>query len=245
MKDLQKMLGGLSKSGFMSGMAGGALSGVVTNLAMGKKSKKMGKSALKVGALAAVGGLAWKAYQSYSQQKSSGQNSRQANDPSYYYTPQRQSNSEQHTYSRPEPRTFDYGRVSENRFDEIIEDESADGGQMLLMQAMIAAAYADGHIDNDEQARIFNQVEQMELSTAEKASLFDELRRPKSMEQIVARVPDAETGVEVYAASLLAIDERMSVSEQYLDNLAKHLCIPRELKAAIHQQAHQARLQAS
>lgn len=239
MKDLQKMLGGLSKSGFMSGMAGGAVSGVITNLAMGKKSKKMGKGALKVGALAAVGGLAWKAFQSYNQQKSSGSQAQQTAEPSYYYTPQRQTSGEQHTYSRPEPRTFDYERVSENRFDEIIEE---DNGQMLLMQAMIAAAYADGHIDNDEQQRIFNQVEEMDLSTAEKASLFDELRRPKSMQQIVAKVPDAETGVEVYAASLLAIDERLSVSQQYLDNLANHLCIPRELRSAIHNQAQQARL---
>lgn len=240
MKDLQKMLGGLSKSGFMSGMAGGAVSSVITNLTMGKKSKKMGKSALKVGALAAVGGLAWKAYQNYNQQKSSSSQSQQTAEPSYYYTPQRPTSGEQHTYSRPEPRTFDYGRVSENRFDEIIEE---DNGQMLLMQAMIAAAYADGHIDNDEQQRIFNQVEEMELSTAEKASLFDELRRPKSMQQIVAKVPDAETGVEVYAASLLAIDDRLSVSQQYLDNLANQLCIPRELRSAIHNQAQQARLQ--
>lgn len=246
MKDLQKMLGGLSKSGFMSGMAGGAVSGVITNLAMGKsskKTKKMGKSALKVGALAAVGGLAWKAYQSYNQQKANEQSNARASSPAYTYTPQQHTSEPQHIYSKPEPRTFDYARASENRFEEIIEDDSDNGGQMLLMQAMIAAAYADGHIDSDEQQRIFNQVEQMDLSVAEKATLFDELRKPKSMQQIVANVPDAETGVEVYAASLLAIDESLSVSQQYLDNLAQHLCIPRELRSAIHNQAQQARLQ--
>ena len=44
MKDLNKMISGLSKSGFMSGMAGGAVSGVITNLAMGKSGKKSKKT---------------------------------------------------------------------------------------------------------------------------------------------------------------------------------------------------------
>lgn len=38
----------------------------VTSMLISKKGRKVGKSALKVGALAAVGGLAWKAYQQYS-----------------------------------------------------------------------------------------------------------------------------------------------------------------------------------
>jgi uncharacterized membrane protein YebE (DUF533 family) len=255
MKDLNKMISGLSKSGFMSGMAGGALSGVVTNLAMGKsskKAKKMGKSALKVGALAAVGGLAWKAYQTYNDQKSNSQKGSQQNvaaqtpqqaaSPSYIYTPQQQAPAQQHTYSNPAGRTFDYNQGNQNRFEQIIEDETGESGQLLLLQAMIAAAYADGHIDANEQQRIYNRVENLELSVEEKASLFDELRNPKSLEQIVTKVPDAETGIEVYAASLLAIDESQTISQDYLNQLAMRLMIPSELRASIHSQANQARL---
>ena len=243
MKDLEKMISGLGKSGFMSGMAGGAVSGVITNLAMGKKSKKMGKKALKVGALAAVGGLAWKAYQSYSQGKQA--------------TSQGQGQPQQQTFQSAQPtlqpdkvtlqsqhqgRTFDYSHSSETRFAEVVEDNVSDNGQLLLMQAMIAAAYADGHIDAQEQQRIFQQVETMELSVAEKASLFDELRNPKTPGEIVSKVPDAETGMEVYAASLLAIDESQTASQRYLDQLAMSLCIPSELRSAIHSHANQARL---
>ncbi|MBE1300346.1 MAG: DUF533 domain-containing protein [Alteromonadaceae bacterium] len=228
MKDLEKMISGLNKSGFLSGMAGGALGGTVTSMLVGKKSKKYGKTALKAGALAAVGGLAWKAYQSYNQNK--------------------QATQSQPTKAAPaENNRFDYRHMmpkQEERFVEIVQDEESDSGQMLLMRAMIAAAYADGHIDANEQQRIFAQVENLDLSTAEKASLFDELRNPLSLEHLVAKVPDAETGAEVYAASLLAIDERQVASQQYLQQLSTLLCIPIELKAMLEQQAGQAKLTA-
>lgn len=252
MKDLEKMISGLSKSGFMSGMAGGAVSGVITNLAMGKsskKTKKMGKTALKAGALAAVGGLAWKAYKNYNNQKSGSSDTNQGNhqstSPAYVYSGGKQSAPQQHTYEKPARQVFNYDRGNENRFEQIIEDSNSDSGQLLLMQAMISAAYADGHIDAQEQQRIFQQVDAMDLTVVEKASLFDELRSPKSPDEIVAKVPDAETGMEVYAASLLAIDESQTESQSYLDQLAMQLCIPSELRAAIHGQANQARLESS
>ena len=61
MKDLQKLVGSLNKSGALSGFLGGVAGGGLTSLVSGKKSKKTGKKAVKYGALAAVGGLAWKA----------------------------------------------------------------------------------------------------------------------------------------------------------------------------------------
>lgn len=67
MKDLQKLVGSLNKSGALSGFLGGVAGGGLTSLLSGKKSKKVGKKAVKYGALAAVGGLAWKAYQQYSE----------------------------------------------------------------------------------------------------------------------------------------------------------------------------------
>lgn len=218
MKDLNKMLSGLSKSGFMSGMAGGALGGSVTSMLMGKKSRKMGGTALKAGALAAVGGLAWKAYQQYS----AGNTSQPV---------------QQHTAPQQNPK-FNYvpQTIPQQRFEAIVDDSQPNNGQLLIMRAMITAAYADGHIDAQEQARIFNQVETMDLSVEEKASLFDELRNPVSVESLVAKVPDAETGMEVYAASVLAIDESQPASQIYLDKLSTMLCIPMQLRQAIHQQ---------
>jgi len=68
MKDLQKLVGSLNKSGALSGFLGGVAGGGLTKLVSGKSSKKTGKKAIKYGSLAAVGGLAWKAYKQYSEQ---------------------------------------------------------------------------------------------------------------------------------------------------------------------------------
>lgn len=76
-----------------------------------------------------------------------------------------------------------------------------------MLQAMIAATNADGHIDEDERQVIYQQVDTYDLSISDKASLFEELRRPLSLEELVNKVPNPQTAVGVYAVSLLAIDE--------------------------------------
>ncbi|MFY8350991.1 tellurite resistance TerB family protein [Pseudoalteromonas sp. SSM20] len=225
MKDLQKLVGSLNKSGALSGFLGGVAGGGLTSLLGGKKSKKMGAKAVKYGALAAVGGLAWKAYQQYSEKSSSAQQA--ADKKAFDEAMQQRQGANRYQF---EPAT-----MQQQTFEHVVEDETGCG-QLLLMRAMIAAAYADGHIDESERQKIFSQVEQMTLSMNEKAMLFDELRKPMSLSDLVASVPNAQTGIEVYAASASAIDLNQQISQQYLQTLANQLCLPRELVNNIHQQ---------
>lgn len=224
MKNLDGIISGLSKSGLLSGFAGGMAGGALSSALMGKKSKKVAKGALKLGALAAVGGVAYKAYQSYSQKNQGSVQPMQ--------TPQAS------TAGSSEPLTYTPNSLSQQQFNNVIENAPADNGQMLLLRAMIAAANADGHIDEDERQRIYAQVDNMDLSVQDKASLFDELRNPLSLDALVSAVPNSETAVEVYAASVMAIDENQPVSEQYLGRLASSLMIPRELVQEIHSQVN-------
>jgi hypothetical protein len=55
--DFNKIIQGLSSSGAVSGFAGGLAGSALVGAVSGKKGKKVAKGALKVGALAAVGGL--------------------------------------------------------------------------------------------------------------------------------------------------------------------------------------------
>ena len=222
MKDLQKLVGSLNKSGALSGFLGGVAGGGLSGLATSKSGKKTSKKVVKYGALAAIGGLAWKAYQQYAQKSS-------AAEPST---------------AHPRSGNFNYHStpMQQQSFEHVVEDDN-EGGQLLLMRAMIAAAYADGHIDEQERQRIFAQVENMDLQTHEKAMLFDELRQPMSLSELVNAVPNVQTGIEVYAASASAIDLSQPISGQYLDALANKLCIPQELVNNVHQQlTQQARL---
>ncbi|WP_404391246.1 tellurite resistance TerB family protein [Pseudoalteromonas phenolica] len=235
MKDLQKLVGSLNKSGALSGFLGGVAGGGLTSLVSGKKSKKTGKKAVKYGALAAVGGLAWKAYKEYSEQNKAAQ--QQADSRAYDSAMNKRSHNQAHQEHASQGRTFDFtpAYMPEQSFEQVVEDESGSG-QLIIMRAMIAAAYADGHIDETERQKIFAQVETMELTVNEKAMLFDELRKPMTLSELVQSVPDAQTGIEVYAASVSAIDLNQPISKQYLEALANQLCLPRELVQSIHHQ---------
>ncbi len=243
--DFKKVMGGLSKSGALSGFMGGVAGGGLTSMISSKKGRKTGKSVMKVGALAAVGGLAWKAYQQYSnkQQGMDPQaNNNHASQNNTYGANNYQSapNNIQHNVSHNNTARFDFtpARIEQQAFEQVVDDSNTKG-QMLLMRAMIAAAYSDGHIDETERQKIFAQVETMDLSLEEKATLFDELRKPLDLNSLVSQVPDAQTGIEVYAASASALDLSEQHSQQYLNMLASQLCIPSELTHSILDQISQ------
>jgi len=219
--DLNRLISGIKQSGLASGLAGGVAGGALTSALMSKKGRKHAGTALKLGGLAAIGGLAWKAYESYRDGQSDGNRSA----PELEATPARDA-----TVRRLQP-------SSQATF-EIDSGDASDGSKgLLLVRAMIDAAKADGHIDAGEKQRIFKQVETLDLSGAEKAFLFDELARPASIGQIVANVNDMETAVEVYAAALLAIDGTCTRGQAYLENLATLLALPAPLVREIHAQA--------
>jgi len=239
--DLKNLMNGLSKSGALSGFMGGMAGGGLTSMVTSKKGRKIGGSALKVGALAAVGGLAWKAYQQYSA-KSQEQQTQQQNLQQQAFGNSYGGDSEHHARQVPQNSSakFDFtpAKIGQQKFEEIVNDDNPNG-QMLLMRAMIAAAHSDGHIDDTEQKKIFAQVDSMDLSVAEKATLFDELRAPLTLLELTRQVPNAQTGIEVYAASATAVDLNEHASQEYLQSLAQQLCIPSELSASIQQQIQQ------
>lgn len=216
--DLSRIVQGLSTSGAVSGFAGGLAGSALVGAVSGKKGKKMAKGALKVGALAAVGGLAYKAYQGYRQNQASATPVTQAQDGNTRIAD-----------------TSAWRDIPQRRFEAVTENPEGSGS-LLLLRAMIAAAHSDGHMDNDEQNRVFDEAGKLSLSQQEKARLFDELRNPLGLQEIVAEVDNPETAVEVYAASLIAVGEFRPEGHAYLRSLALALDLPGELVESVHQQ---------
>ncbi|HUH77142.1 MAG TPA: tellurite resistance TerB family protein [Devosia sp.] len=109
-----------------------------------------------------------------------------------------------------------------------------------LVRAMIAAAKADGGIDATEKEAIFNRLETMQLSSEEKAWVFDELSSPLDINAVAARADTPEHAAEIYAASLVAITADTAAERMYLSALAGKLNLPDTLVAEIHKSAEQA-----
>jgi uncharacterized membrane protein YebE (DUF533 family) len=111
--------------------------------------------------------------------------------------------------------------------------------QLTLLKAMIAAAQADGHIDADEQQRIFNSMEQMELSTEMKALMFDLLRQPITINELAHAAISMEQKTELYLVSCLIVDPDQAKEKAYLAELAHALALPPGLTRQLHMQAQQ------
>lgn len=105
----------------------------------------------------------------------------------------------------------------------------------LLVHAMIAAAEADGSFDRRERERIEGTLSLVDPSEDERAFLEKALSRPRPLNDILSEVHDVETGALVYAASLMALDERKPVNRYYLKYLAARLQLSEELTGSLEQ----------
>lgn len=98
-----------------------------------------------------------------------------------------------------------------------------------LMHAMVAAAQADGTADGRERERLAGALRLLNPDEAQRSALISALDHPRPLAEVLAQVPDVQTGALVYAASLLAVDRRKLVNRQYLRYLAARLRLPRAL----------------
>ncbi|MGE0005156.1 MAG: tellurite resistance TerB family protein [Parvibaculaceae bacterium] len=206
-----------SGSGFspdmLKGLAGGAAAGGLVSILLGSKGgKKLAGNALKLGGAAVLGGLAYRAWQNY--QSTRGAPATVPVEPLKDVTP----------------------RVEGTVFLPSAPEER-DELSLVLLRAMIAAAKADGHIDADEQNRIFSRLDELDLDTEAKAFVVDELRKPLDIDAVVRGATSPERAVEIYAASVLAIDPDDPAEQAYLAMLASRLKLDPALKASVETEA--------
>ena len=198
---------------FMKGLAtGGVAGGLAGVLLGGKTSKKMAKGAVKLGGTAALAGLAYKAYTQWQASKNA--------------APQVETPPMKDITPKPEGTPF-LPSIAQQR----------DNMSLAILRAMIAAAKADGHIDADEQRRIFGKLDELDLDMEEKAFVMDELRKPLDIDAVVAAAATPELAVEIYAASVLAIDPDDPAEQAYLAMLASRLKLDPGLRLAVEKEA--------
>jgi uncharacterized membrane protein YebE (DUF533 family) len=182
---------------------GAALGGLGGLLLGSKTGRSAAMSAAKLGALALIGGLAYSAYRNYSQGK-----------------PPINAAANLNPEEAPEGTGFEPQAVS---------NESA----MLYIRAMIAAAAADGRIDEAEQASIVEGLRQSGLDAEAEAFLEDELKNPARAADLAAAVGSREQALQVYTAARIAIDPDTEGERTFLADLARELRLERELASHV------------
>ncbi|GAB5469717.1 MAG: tellurite resistance TerB family protein [Rhodospirillales bacterium] len=182
-------------------LAGGAAAGLLMT--------ETGRSAAKLGGVAALGALAYSAWQKHQ--------ASQAGTPAQApATPE----------ALPEP-------PAGSGF--VPEDESGrEDLAKLLITAMVTAAKADGHIDEEEQQAMIAQGQSLSLTPEEQGLLFAEMGKPFDMEPVVRGATTPEVATEVYAVSLVAVGTPSPAESAYLKMLAARLKLPEDVVQSLH-----------
>jgi len=178
-------------------LAAGAIAAVLLGTGAGRQ---ITGSAIKLGGLAAIGGLAYKAYQNYTNGQS----------------PEASAEKQPELLPPPADTAFHPSQMPQG------EAEFA----LVLIRAMIAAAKADGHIDDEERKRIGDKLALSGIGSEAEQFLNDELAKPANMDELVAAAKTDAQKVELYTASRLAITSDTRAERGYLDLLAGRLNLP-------------------
>jgi uncharacterized membrane protein YebE (DUF533 family) len=161
-------------------------------------------SAVKLGALALIGGLAYKAIQNYQQGKPLVEVGRQP------------------ASLAEAPRGSGYEAAA-------VTHDAA----LLYIRGMIAAASADGRIDSTEQQKILGGLKQAGLDSGAEAFLANELKHPATPEELAHAVKSEQEAVQLFTAARVAIDSDTGAEHEFLVELARDLRLDGDLVAHI------------
>jgi uncharacterized membrane protein YebE (DUF533 family) len=195
----------------MGKYATGAAVGGVLGLLLGSGGgRRMGGKVLKYGSVAAIGALAWKAYQEH--QASQGA-------------------------SRPAPGQPGTSTGAPPTPFAALPAPQQEQHSQAMLTAMIAAAKADGHLDERERGLLQAELQRVQADAATQQWAAQAIDRPTSAAEVAALAQGPEMAAEIYLASVLVVDETNPAERSYLDDLAQRLRLAPSLKADLEAKA--------
>lgn len=194
---------------------GAAVTGLAALLLGTKGGRAIGGRTLELGGIALVGGLACKAFTDWKSKSNA------SNEQSTSITPEDLS---------PPP--------SKDGFQPLPASEQERS--LALLTAMIAAAKADGYIDESERTAILGKLDNIPLDAEARAFVIEEMSAPLNIDKVVQPATNQEIASEIYLASLLGIDPDHPAEKAYLAMLAARLKLPDALIQHLHTVADEA-----
>ncbi|SMB86401.1 Uncharacterized membrane protein YebE, DUF533 family [Pasteurella testudinis DSM 23072] len=168
------------------------------------------KGVAKAGSYAALAGAAWLAYQKWQQRKNGGVAQELDFDPQ----------------TQQEAITYANNTLSDDKI-------------VLLTQAMVFAARADGQIDQQEKQQIHKGLAQLGHAADAEQLINQWLNAPLDPQTLAQQVQDQQQAAEVYMASLSVIDPDHFLEQAYMQQLAQALNLPSDLKQQLELTAKQ------
>lgn len=109
-----------------------------------------------------------------------------------------------------------------------------------ILKALVAAAKADGHIDDRERQLIEGEFTKLDNDQELQHWLHAELNKPLDPTDVARAASTPEMAAEMYIASVMLVDEENFMEKSYLDELARQLKLEPGLKIELEKQVRQA-----
>ena len=183
----------------------GAIAGGLLGILLTRGGRRILGTGIKIGGMAAIGGLAYKAYEDWKNGRSGG----------------------------------DAAALPPPQGTEFLPNDAAAADELAtrILQAMIAAAKADGHVTPEERAAIDGQLPQLGLGDAASALIAAELDAPLDVGRIAGLARSEAEATQIYAASLLVVDQESPAEKGYLEMLAARMNLAQGLVDRLHAEA--------
>jgi uncharacterized membrane protein YebE (DUF533 family) len=118
-----------------------------------------------------------------------------------------------------------------------LDGPAAEAHSHAILRALIAAAKADGRIDEQEQQLISNELGRHTDDSQLQEWLDAEVAKPLDAADFAEFASDPAVAAEVYLASVMLVDDQQDAERNYLDDLAGQLQIDPQLQLHLEQQA--------
>jgi len=184
---------GTQRDSMMSGIKTGAAAAGVLALLLGTRAgRKVTGVGLKVGSVAALGGLAYQMYNRWQ--------------------------NENNTTATVDAKTATLLPAPEQK--PVLSSE-------VLLKALVAAAKADGQVDEQELKLIRTKMAELHLDQDLNDMLMNELVKPLGAKEVAALAKgDKQAALELYLVSSLLLDKTNEAERVYLSDLQAALALP-------------------
>lgn len=105
-----------------------------------------------------------------------------------------------------------------------------------ILKALVAAAKADGHVDERERELIEGELSRLDSDPQLQHWLNAELNKPLDPIDVARAATTPEMAAEMYIASVMLVDEESFMEKSYLDELARQLKLEPGLKLELENQ---------
>ncbi len=136
--------------------------------------------------------------------------------------------SQQGSPAKAEPQTLDR-----------LPAAQAEQHSQAILQALVAAAKADGHVDDRERQLIEGEFSKLNNDQALQQWLSAELNKPLDPAAVARAASTPEMAAEMYLASVLMVDQEHFMERAYLNELARQLRLDPALQSELEAQVQQ------